>query len=199
MNTNDPKVWIFALLIVCGLIALGWILERERRRRQSVRLKQQFGPEYQRTLAERGDRLKAEAELVAREKRVEHLKIVPLSSELADRFSRAWSSLQSRFVDEPKEVVIEAHRLVRDLMKERGYPVGDFERRAADISVHHPTLVETYRSAEAIASGAQRGSASTEDLRKAVVFYRALFDELLEVRTTVKREQPLQEDTAVHP
>jgi hypothetical protein len=200
MNTNDPRFWIMAALIVVGLVALAWVLERERKRRQSIRLQQRFGPEYRRIVAERGDRDKAETELVAREKRVEHLKIIPLTAEDAARFSQAWGVLQSRFVDQPKSVVVEADQLVRDLMVKRGYPMGDFERRAADISVHHPTVVDTYRSAQAIAGRAQRGNASTEDLRKAVVFYRALFDELLEVRVArrdSKREK--DKDVAVHP
>ena len=200
MNTNDPRFWILAALVVVGLVALAWVLERERKRRQSIRLQQRFGPEYQRIVSERGDREKAETELAAREQRVERLKIIPLSAEDAARFSQAWGGLQSRFVDQPKSVVIEADQLVRDLMVKRGYPMGDFERRAADISVHHPTVVETYRSAQAISGRAQRGNASTEDLRKAVVFYRALFDELLEVR--VARRDPSREkdkDMAVHP
>jgi hypothetical protein len=198
MNTNDPRFWIMAALIVVGLVALAWVLERERKRRQSIRLQQRFGPEYQRIVSERGDRDKAETELVAREKRVERLEIIPLSAEDAARFSKAWGGLQGRFVDQPKSVVIEADQLVRDLMVKRGYPMGDFERRAADISVHHPTVVETYRSAQAIAGRAQRGNASTEDLRKAVVFYRTLFDELLEVRV-VRRDSKREKDVAVQP
>ena len=199
MNTNDPKFWIFAALIVVALIAVAFVLERERKRRQSVRLQRRFGPEYQRIVSERGDREKAETELMAREKRVEHLKIVPLGTEDAARFSQAWGELQSRFVDQPKGAVIDADRLVRDLMVKRGYPMGDFERRAADISVHHPTVVDTYRSAQAIAARAQRGEASTEDLRKAVVYYRALFDELLEVRAVPRRGPNREKDVAVQP
>jgi hypothetical protein len=100
----------------------------------------------------------------------------------AARFTQAWNALQSRFVDDPKAVVVQADQLVRELMLKRGYPMGDFERRAADISVDHPTVVEIYRAAQAIAVRDQRGEADTEELRKAVVHYRALFDELLEVR-----------------
>jgi hypothetical protein len=100
----------------------------------------------------------------------------------AARFTQAWNALQSRFVDDPKGVVVQADQVVRELMLKRGYPMGDFERRAADISVDHPTVVETYRAAQAIAVRDQRGQADTEELRKAVVHYRALFDELLEVR-----------------
>jgi hypothetical protein len=204
MNTNDPRFWIFAAVVIAGLVAVAFLLERQRKRRQSVRLQQRFGPEYQRIVSERGDRTKAETELMAREKRVERLNIIPLTTEDAARFSQAWGDLQSRFVDQPKGAVIDADRLVRELMVKRGYPMGDFERRAADISVHHPTVVETYRSAQAIAGRAQRGDASTEDLRKAVVYYRTLFDELLEVRAASRapsrqKDTDMAKDMAEHP
>jgi hypothetical protein len=104
-----------------------------------------------------------------------------LAPEEAARFSQAWKTLQGRFVDNPKGVLIEADQLVRELMQLRGYPMGDFERRAADISVDHPAVVDHYRAAQAIAMRDRRGEADTEELRRAVVHYRALFDELLEV------------------
>lgn len=182
MNVNSPQTWIVVAIVVVALIVVASIVVREQRKRQSQRLQQRFGPEYARLMGERGDRAKTEAELIAREKRVERLKIVPLSPADAAKFSQAWGALQSQFVDKPRRVVAEADLLVRDLMIKRGYPMGDFERRAADISVDHPKLVETYRSAQAIAAQDQHAGASTEDLRKAVVYYRMLFDELLEVR-----------------
>src|SRR6266566_3277364 len=116
------------------------------------------------------------------QKRVGHLNIVPLQPAEAARFSQAWKVLQRRFVDNPKGVVVQADRLVRELMLKRGYPMGDFAHRAADISVDHPSVVENYRAAQAIALRDERGEATTEDLRKAVVHYRALFNELLEAR-----------------
>ncbi|MEO8654705.1 MAG: hypothetical protein ABI409_11335, partial [Ramlibacter sp.] len=97
------------------------------------------------------------------------------------RFGQEWKALQGRFVDNPKGVLVDADRLVRELMLKRGYPMGDFERRAADISVDHPSVVDHYRAAQAIALRDRRGEADTEELRKAVVHYRALFDDLLEV------------------
>ena len=109
--------------------------------------------------------------------RVDHLDIVPLAPSEAARFNQAWAVLQGRFVDNPKSVVAQADQLVREVMLERGYPVGDFERRAADISVDHPAVVNNYRAAQAIAVRDQRGEADTEELRKAVVHYRALFDD----------------------
>ncbi|HEY3783792.1 MAG TPA: hypothetical protein VGL55_00755 [Steroidobacteraceae bacterium] len=182
MNINGSETWVIAVIVVAAAIAGAWLLTRARRRRESRRLQRRFGPEYSRVVAERGDRTKAEAELLAREKRVERLKLIDLSAEDKARFSAAWSTLQTRFVDEPQAVVLEADGLVRDLMGKRGYPMSDFEHRAADISVDHPRVVEAYRAARAIAVRDQRGEASTEELRKAVVYYRTLFDELLEVR-----------------
>jgi LPXTG-motif cell wall-anchored protein len=168
-------VLIIALLVVASLLLV-------KRKRQSVRLQERFGPEYDRTIDEFGGRAKAESELKAREKRVENLTITALAPSEAARFSEAWSALQGRFIDNPKGVVVQADQLVRELMIKRGYPIGDFERRAADISVDHPALVETYRAAQAIVVRDQRGEADTEELRTAVVHYRGLFDELLEVR-----------------
>jgi hypothetical protein len=181
MNLNSPPSWVIVAVLVVVLIIVIGLVSREMRRRQSARLQRRFGPEYARTVTQRGDRSKAEAELLAREKRVEKLKLMPLSPEDQARFSEAWRTLQTRFVDNPRGVVVDADRLVRDLMTKRGYPMGDFEHRAADISVDHPKVVDAYRSARAIAARDERGEASTEELRKAVVYYRTLFDDLLEV------------------
>ena len=176
-------IWIIVTVAVVLVIALlaAWLFSRKKK--QSQRLQQRFGAEYGRTVGELGGRSKAESELKAREERVEHLTITPLTPAEAARFSQAWSALQGRFVDNPKGVVVQADQLVRELMVKRGYPMGDFERRAADISVDHPAVVENYRAAQAIAARDQRGEADTEELRKAVVHYRVLFDEMLEIRT----------------
>jgi hypothetical protein len=144
-------------------------------------LQQRFGPEYSRTVDALGSRTKAESELKAREERVGKLNIVPLSQADAARFTQAWANLQISFVDNPQGVVAQADQLVRELMAKRGYPVADFEHRAADISVDHPAVVENYRAAQIIAARDARGEATTEDLRNAVVHYRVLFNELLEV------------------
>ena len=196
MNIESPQAWVIAVVLLVALGVAAWLITREVRRRQSRRLQQRFGSEYSRVVSERGDRTKAEAELIAREKRVERLELVALSSQDAAKFREAWGELQTRFVDNPRGVVVEADRLVRDLMVKRGYPMADFERRAADISVDHPAVVEAYRSARAIAVRDQRGEASTEELRKAVVYYRTLFDELLEVRHP--REIPAANNQVVH-
>ena len=162
-----------AVLLVAGVGWLAW------QRTQTQRLQKRFGPEYDAVTKRLGSRAKAEAELRRREKRVQQFEIVPLSTADATRFSQSWTRIQGSFVDDPKGVLIEADRLVRDLLAKRGYPVADFEMRAADISVDHPVVVSNYRSAQRIVSMDQRGEATTEDLRKAFVHFRALFDELL--------------------
>jgi hypothetical protein len=187
MDTLDTRTLILGIVAVLAVLALAaWFFSR---RKQSYRLAQRFGPEYGHTVEKLGSRTKAEAELKTRESRVERLDIVALAPADAARFTQAWRDLQGRFVDNPKGVVIQADQLVRELMGKRGYPVADFERRAADISVDHPAVVDHYRAAQAIALRDKRGEADTEELRKAVVHYRALFDELLEVRV-VNPEAP---------
>jgi hypothetical protein len=181
MNAIPMQLIVVAAVVIVALLAFAaWFFAQ--RQKQSTRLEERFGPEYDRTVGELGGRAKAESELKAREKRVEHLTITPLAPAEAARFSETWNALQGRFVDNPTGVVTQADGLVRELMLKRGYPMGDFERRAADISVDHPTVVENYRAAQAIATRGARGEADTEELRRAVVHYRVLFDDMLEVR-----------------
>jgi len=177
--STQTAIIVAAAIILAALAVAAWFGFRKK---QSNRLQQRFGPEYGRTVDELGSQTKAESELKTREKRVERLHIVPLAPSDAARFSEAWNVLQGRFVDDPKGVVAQADLLVRELMLKRGYPVVEFERRAADISVDHPAVVDHYRAAQAIAIRGDHGEADTEELRKAVVHYRALFNELLEVR-----------------
>lgn len=179
MTTAPTNTVIFAILLIAIVAAVvAWLMIQ---RQRSLRLKRRFGPEYDLTVSEFHSQGKAEAELMEREKRVAKLEIVPLTPADAFRFSNAWNTLQGRFIDSPKGVVAEADNLVRELMAKRGYPMGDFERMAADISVDHPTVVSTYRAAQTIAARDARGEADTEELRKAVLYYRTLFDELLGV------------------
>jgi hypothetical protein len=182
MSTINVQWVLIAGAVAAALIALAvWLLYRKK---QSKRLQDRFGPEYGRTVKDLGSQTKAESELKTRERRVELLDIAALTPPEAARFSGSWNALQSRFVDNPQNVVVQADQLVRELMLKRGYPMGDFEHRAADISVDHPAVVRNYRAAQAIAVRGERGQANTEELRQAVVHYRALFDELLEVKAT---------------
>ena len=181
LNNLEPGTWIIVAAILAATALVIVVLYMWRRARSKA-LQDRFGPEYARTVEQSGSRASAEHDLLAREKRVGQLNIVELSSVEAERFSQAWTALQLHFVDNPAGVVLQADQLVRELMLARGYPMGDFELRVADISVDHPTVVANYRAAQPIAVRASRGEADTEALRTAVVHYRALFDELLEVR-----------------
>jgi hypothetical protein len=173
----DAWVWIViavAAVVVIGAIA--WYMARERRTRG---LQEQFGPEYDRTVEDAPTRREAEAELAERRERRDELDITPLSPTSRERYLRSWEDTQARFVDDPEGAVGEADGLIQDVMRERGYPVDDFERRESDISVDHPDVVENYREAHAISRKTVHGDAETEDLRQAMVHYRALFDALV--------------------
>lgn len=180
----DPLILIAVIVGVALVAAAGWYLWQ---RRRSEELRARFGPEYERTVSEAGDRREAEAELVRRQERVEHLQIRPLIAEQRGGYVQQWRTVQARFVDDPKGAVSDADLLVEDVMKARGYPVADFDQRAADLSVHHPRVVDNYRAARDIARRHRRGEASTEDLRQAMVHYRELFEDLLEDRENAAR------------
>lgn len=150
------------------------------RHRRSTRLQQNFGPEYKRTVEEAGGRGKAESQLRDREKRHKRLELRPLSDEIRARYRSEWNDIQQRFVDEPGRAVEDADRLTTRIMHDRGYPVDDFEQRAADVSVDHPRVVQHYRAAHDVAVEHEKGQADTERLRGAVTSYRALVDALLE-------------------
>jgi hypothetical protein len=181
----DTSVWI-VLIVVAVVVAAGAWMYLQRRRTEGLR--EQFGPEYDHAVTESGGRGRAESELQARAERVEQLNIQPLSGEDRARFSESWRSVQAQFVDDPAGAVGQADRLVADVMQTRGYPVGDFEQRASDISVDHPHVVENYRAAHAIALRNERGEASTEDLRQSMVHYRSLFEDLLGTPETEPKE-----------
>jgi FtsZ-interacting cell division protein ZipA len=175
----DTWVWIVIVAIV-ALVVLG-ILASALRTRRSRSLQDRFGREYDRTVEKSGRRREAEQELREREKRHDELELRSLSQDARERYLQQWQATQSRFVDDPPGAVAEADDLVQRVMRDRGYPVDDFEQRAADISVEHPDLVEKYRTANGIARASERGEASTDELRHSVRHYRALFVELLEV------------------
>jgi hypothetical protein len=171
---------LLILVLVTAVIVVGVVLYMQRRRSDALRA--QFGPEYQHAVKQFGDERKAEADLAAREKRVRSLNIRELTPEERSRFSDSWKRAQARFVDEPAEAAADADVLVKELMQARGYPMGDFEQRAADISVDHPKVVANYRAAREIALRNSEGKATTEDIRQAMVHYRSLFHELLETK-----------------
>jgi hypothetical protein len=186
--TSTSTTIVVALLLLVAVAAVIWVAVH--RKRQSVRLQKRYGTEYDRTVLRLGSQSKAEAELKKREARVAKLTIIPLTSSEAARFAQAWSRLQGRFVDNPSGAVAEADTLVKELMTARGYPVADFESRAADISVDHPSVVDAYRAAQAIALKNSRGETDTEELRKAIVHYRTLFSDLLQVQAVPVTETP---------
>jgi hypothetical protein len=169
-------IYVLVSLALIALAITAWVVAR---RRRSERLARTFGPEYDRVLTQIGDKAKAESELEGRAKRHETLHLVPLSASERERLAQEWVSAQSHFVESPADAINEADRLLAEVMRRRGYPTGDFEQRAADISVDHPQTVESYRAAHAVAMGSRRGEASTEDLRQAMLRYHALFDDLL--------------------
>ncbi|MGA9303892.1 MAG: hypothetical protein WBW31_00675 [Candidatus Sulfotelmatobacter sp.] len=190
MNPNllDPKVIVLVAAVILIIALVAWLYVRKRRT-TTAGLRQKFGPEYDRAVLTHGSERKAEARLVDREERVEKLNIRDLDLAERERFSKRWESVQSRFVDSPKGAVAEADDLVSSVMKARGYPVSDFDQRAADISVDHPRVVENYRSAHGIALRVGKDQATTEDLRTAMIHYRSLFEELVQVPIVIERKE----------
>jgi len=182
VDLTDPRL-ITVGVVVLLLILVGVALDARRRRKRTAELRCRFGSEYDRTVLEHGSENKAQAKLEDREARVERLRIRNLGVTERERFVADWNSVQSHFVDRPKSTVTEADELVSSLMEALGFPVADFDQRAADISVDHPRLMEDYRSAHGVAVRVNSDRTSTEDLRTAMLQYRVLFDELVEVRT----------------
>jgi len=168
-------VAVLVIVIVVVIAALAATAVRARRRR----LQQQFGPEYDRVVTEQNSRLRAEAELTDRQRRVRKLDIKPLSQEASRRYSADWMTIQEQFVDSPQTAVREAYDLVTTVMTERGYPTDDDEQVMADLSVEHADTVNHFRAAQQITASAATGEAATEDLRQALIHYRALFSDLL--------------------
>jgi hypothetical protein len=175
---SQTLIVVASVIVAIIVIAVVWTYSQRQRR---VRLRERFGPEYDRAVEAAGTPTKAEAILEDRTRRVERLKIRSLSQEQADSFAREWRQIQGQFVDDPNGAVEAADRLVGQVMAARGYPLDDFETRAADLSVDHPRVVENYRIARSVAIRREKGQAETEELRQAVVNYRTLFEDLLEV------------------
>ena len=187
LSLLDTKLIVLAAVVILLIAALIWMSVRKRRS-TTANLRQKFGTEYERAVREHGSERKAESKLADREKRLEKLNIRDLDPAEHARFSKQWESVQSRFVDSPKGAVAEADDLVSSVMKTRGYPVSDFDQRAADISVLHPRVVENYRSAHEIALRVGKDQASTEELRTAMIHYRYLFEELVAPAVIERKE-----------
>ena len=178
--------WVWVIIAIAVVIVVGLIVMSAIRRR---RLRSQFGPEYDRTVKESGRRGGA-ADLRKREKRRQELDIVPLSPAARERYVQQWQAVQARFVDKPGDAVHEADVLVTGVMRDRGYPMENFEQQSSDVSVDHPNVVQNYRAAHAISMASDQDQATTEDLRQAMIHYRSLFDELLESRERAGAENP---------
>ena len=173
-NTITIVIAVVILLVIGGLLGMAFT-----RRQRTKRLQERFGPEYDRTVREVGDQRRAEEDLEARLDHVKALEIRPLSAEETDRFTREWQLAQAEFVDEPLTALQKANKLIKEVMSLRGYPVDDFEQRAADISVDYPNLVTDYRELRAIATKGDDEDVATEEMRQAMVHARALFENLV--------------------
>lgn len=179
----DTTYTITIIAVVLALVIVGVILASAftRRNRRAKALHERFGNEYDRTVQALGDEKKAQAELQERQKHVQALDIHPLTVSQRDRYLTDWAEVQTKFVDDPGQAIVDADRLIMEVMQLRNYPVSDFEQRAADISVNYPDLVTNYRAARVIALKNKEDNADTEELRQAMIYYHSLFEELLEV------------------
>lgn len=202
MNVNPLWIWVAvaaAAVVIIALIAIGV------RRKRSADLREHFGAEYDRTVRATGSRQAAEQELANRAEEVKSYDIRPLSVRERNHYRDEWIKIEQRFVERPTTAVVEADELITEVMSARGYPMGDFEEHAAALSVHYPKVVEHYRDAHAIIERQSRGESSTEDLRQAVLHYRALFQELVGVaprvdtETAIRSEREIAASESPHP
>ena len=182
--TSTQLIVAAIVLVVLILVAIGVFVQR--RRSRTLALRGRFGSEYDRAVLKHGSASEAESKLADREVRVQALKIRELGATERERFVAEWHTVQSRFVDHPRAAVTEADDLINALLESRGYPQAGFEQRAADVSVHYPLLMEKYRDAHGIAVRLGRVEATTEELRTAMIQYRAIFDDLLQTQKTIE-------------
>jgi hypothetical protein len=180
--------WVWIVIAVAAVVLLAIVAFAVTRSRRRAQLQEGFGAEYDRTLAEAPSRREAESELRERQERFEEFELQPLSREARGRFRRQWQTTQARFVDDPDGAIGEADSLIQQVMSERGYPVEEFDQRAADLSVEHGDVIENYRAAHAISRRSVHGMASTEEQRQAFVQYRVLFEGLVEARDTARAD-----------
>lgn len=193
--------WIVIAVVVVVIVLLAAVVAASMmRQKRSERLRGQFGPEYEHTVEKAGDQRAAERELLARERKHNKLDIKELAPESRVRYVEAWGVTQAGFVDNPSKSVGDADRLVTEVMRERGYPVDDFEQRAADVSVDHPQVVEHYRAAHILHLAQEQGEIGTEAQREALVHYRALFERLVgtEPQTPAERDTPAQREAGTN-
>lgn len=181
------EIGLIIALIVVVVAFIAYVIWKEWRTRH---LRRRFGPEYAHTVVESGSRARAESQLAARENRVAKFDIRPLTRDQKMRYIASWQNIQAEFVDDPRQAVHRADALLGDVMAARGYPVSDFEQRAADLSVDHPLVVQHYRAGHTIALRHERGDAGTEELRQAMIHYRTLFDELVTETETAHAPAP---------
>jgi hypothetical protein len=186
LSSLDVTLIVIAVVVVLCIVA-AWLFMRKRK---TAALREKFGSEYNRAVLVHGSERKAEEKLVDREKRVEKLNLRDLNPSEYERFAKRWAEVQARFVDSPKGAVMEADDLVSSLMKTRGYPMADFDQRAADISVDHPRVVENYRSAHETTSRVGQLEAGTDELRTAMIHYRALYEELMQTPPPMELKMP---------
>jgi len=184
----DPKIVVLIVVVILAVAAFAVIMMQRRK----AALRSRFGNEYERAVREHGSEGKAQSALQEREKRVEKFHIRKLDAAERDQYAGRWRQVQSRFVDDPRGAVIDADDTVASLMGALGYPMADFEQRAADLSVDHAHVVDNYRAAHEIAVMHRKGQASTEDLRQAMIYYRSLFEDLL----TGRKSEAIRKEVA---
>lgn len=187
--SNPAVVGVLCAVALVIVLAVVWVVTRQRNRKRTAELRARFGSEYDLALREYGSRSKAEAALMERVHRVKRMTIRPLTDEERERFLAEWDAVQARFIDHPRGAVTEADELINSILMARGYEGGAFDRRIADLSVNHASLVEPYRRANAVMVGAGRNEATTEELRSAMLLYRALIEEFLQVNTPIIRRE----------
>lgn len=185
--SDSTLIAIIALVAALAIVLVAAVASRRRSQQRRLELRERFGPEYDRAVEEFGGPARAERVLASRARRVDHLRFRELAPADRARFTAQWNTLQTQFVDDPAAAVVGANELIKEVMLARGYPANDFDQRVADLSAVHPDVVQHYRAARALSESARNGAVNTEELRQAVVHYRALFADLLQEVETIPR------------